>query len=73
MLRRYVQVDAADNAGCSALHLAAQHGHTTTMRLLLVEGNADSSVRDELGGLASRYCDERVWQRLQEERPNRRK
>eukprot|EP00953_Heterococcus_sp_UTEX-ZZ885_P006853 4185-Heterococcus_DN1.PRE.1 len=68
-----VQVDAADNAGCSALHLAAQHGHTTTMRLLLVEGNADSSARDELGGLASRYCDERVWQRLQEERPNRRK
>ena len=43
------------------------------MRLLLVEGNADSDVRDELGGLASRYCDERVWQRFQDERPNRRK
>ena len=48
LLENRVAVDAADNGGVTALHLAAAAGHKKEVSLLLAKGAALEATDDEL-------------------------
>jgi ankyrin repeat protein len=67
LIAKGADVNGQDDAGWTPLGLAAMHGHFTTAKSLL-DGGALDSVVDQLGYNPSRYCDERTWQKLVEDR-----
>jgi ankyrin repeat protein len=49
-------VNARDNAGCTALHLAAQNGFRAIVEFLLSRSTCDPSITDLFGRNAASYA-----------------
>ncbi|XP_029935927.1 ankyrin repeat domain-containing protein SOWAHC [Myripristis murdjan] len=62
-----VDVNARSSAGYTALHLAAMHGHTQVVRVLVSDWEADPEVRDYSGRRAIQYLPPPLAAGLQEE------
>ncbi|XP_071754985.1 ankyrin repeat domain-containing protein SOWAHC [Centroberyx gerrardi] len=62
-----VDVNARSSAGYTALHLAAMHGHTQVVRVLVSDWEADPEARDYSGRRAIQYLSPPLAADLQEE------
>ncbi|KAM9851305.1 ankyrin repeat domain-containing protein SOWAHC [Aulostomus maculatus] len=62
-----VNVNVRSSAGYTPLHLAAMHGHTQVVRVLLSDWEADPEARDYSGRRAIQYLPAPVAADLQEE------
>ncbi|KAM7380684.1 hypothetical protein PAMP_003962 [Pampus punctatissimus] len=62
-----VNINVRSSAGYTPLHLAAMHGHTQVVRVLLSDWEADPEARDYSGRRAIQYLPPPVAANLQEE------